>query len=132
MTAPIKTVAVVGLGIGRSHLLEGYANHPDKFRVLAVCDLSQERSVEELGYWLVVAERILGKPNVVIVAQGRRQPDPLPIAEARLREISAKHRALVIVVPPGDLHRLEHIFRGLSQEAIRTAFPTDSHPRMYV
>lgn len=43
MTSPLKTVAVVGLGIGRSHLLEGYANHPDKFRVLAVCDLSQDR-----------------------------------------------------------------------------------------
>ncbi|MFO1146894.1 MAG: Gfo/Idh/MocA family oxidoreductase [Alsobacter sp.] len=43
MTAPLKTVAVVGLGIGRSHLLEGYANHPDKFRVLAVCDLAQDR-----------------------------------------------------------------------------------------
>jgi predicted dehydrogenase len=43
MTSAIKTVAVVGLGIGRSHLLEGYANHPDKFRVLAVCDLSQDR-----------------------------------------------------------------------------------------
>src|SRR5690349_14862362 len=43
MTAPIKTVAVVGLGIGRSHLLEGYANHRDRFRVLAVCDLAQDR-----------------------------------------------------------------------------------------
>lgn len=39
----IKTVAVVGLGIGRSHLLEGYANHRDKFRVLALCDLDQTR-----------------------------------------------------------------------------------------
>lgn len=39
----IKTVAVVGCGIGRSHILEGYANHPDRFRVLAVCDLDDAR-----------------------------------------------------------------------------------------
>jgi predicted dehydrogenase len=39
----IKTVAVVGLGIGRAHLEEGYANHPDKFRVLAACDLNEDR-----------------------------------------------------------------------------------------
>jgi predicted dehydrogenase len=39
----IKTVAVVGLGIGRSHLLEGYAKHQDKFRVLALCDLDEVR-----------------------------------------------------------------------------------------
>ncbi len=39
----IRTVAVVGLGIGRSHLLEGYANHRDKFRVLALCDLDEAR-----------------------------------------------------------------------------------------
>ena len=39
----VKTVAVVGLGIGRAHLEEGFANHPDKFRVLAACDLNEER-----------------------------------------------------------------------------------------
>jgi predicted dehydrogenase len=35
----VRTVAVVGCGIGRSHIAEGYAPHPDKFRVVAICDL---------------------------------------------------------------------------------------------
>lgn len=39
----IRTVGVVGAGIGRSHILEGYATNPDKFRVLALCDLDAQR-----------------------------------------------------------------------------------------
>jgi predicted dehydrogenase len=39
----IKTVAVVGAGIGRSHITEGYLNNPDKFRVVAVCDLDVDK-----------------------------------------------------------------------------------------
>lgn len=39
----IKTVAVVGCGIGRSHIVEGYAPQPDKYKVLAICDLNAER-----------------------------------------------------------------------------------------
>ena len=39
----IRTVAVVGCGIGRSHIVEGYAPHPDKFRVAAICDLDEAR-----------------------------------------------------------------------------------------
>jgi predicted dehydrogenase len=38
----IKNVAVVGCGIGRSHVI-AYAAHPDKFRVVALCDLSDDR-----------------------------------------------------------------------------------------
>lgn len=41
----IWTVAVVGCGIGRAHIAEGYARHPDKFRVLALCDINEERLV---------------------------------------------------------------------------------------
>jgi len=36
-------VAVVGCGIGRSHIAEGYAAHPDKFRVEALCDIDATR-----------------------------------------------------------------------------------------
>jgi predicted dehydrogenase len=36
-------VGVVGCGIGRAHLAEGYAKHADKFRVLALCDLNTDR-----------------------------------------------------------------------------------------
>ena len=39
----IKTVAIVGGGIGRSHIVEGYAPNADKFKVLAICDLDPER-----------------------------------------------------------------------------------------
>jgi predicted dehydrogenase len=38
----IKNVAVVGCGIGRTHIVS-YAAHPDKFRVVAICDLNDER-----------------------------------------------------------------------------------------
>ncbi|HEX3499412.1 MAG TPA: Gfo/Idh/MocA family oxidoreductase, partial [Stellaceae bacterium] len=41
--AKIWTVAVIGCGIGRLHILEGYSRHPDKFRVLAICDLDPAR-----------------------------------------------------------------------------------------
>jgi predicted dehydrogenase len=42
VTSRIWTVAVVGCGIGRAHI-EGYRNHPDKFRVVALCDVDEER-----------------------------------------------------------------------------------------
>lgn len=43
MTSEIKTVAVVGCGIGRSHLIEGYVPNADKYKVVALCDLNPER-----------------------------------------------------------------------------------------
>ena len=39
----IRTVAIVGCGIGRSHIIEGYLPNFDKFRVTAICDLNEER-----------------------------------------------------------------------------------------
>lgn len=36
------TVAVAGCGIGRAHI-EAYRKHPDKFRVVALCDVDQKR-----------------------------------------------------------------------------------------
>jgi predicted dehydrogenase len=38
----IWTVAIVGCGIGRAHI-EGCRAHPDKFRVLALCDVDEKR-----------------------------------------------------------------------------------------
>lgn len=43
MTTSIKTVAIVGCGIGRSHMTEGYLTNPDKFKVIAVCDIDDEK-----------------------------------------------------------------------------------------
>jgi predicted dehydrogenase len=39
----IFNVAVVGAGIGRSHITEGYVTNPDKFTVKALCDINAER-----------------------------------------------------------------------------------------
>ena len=39
----VKTVAIVGCGIGRSHVLEGILPNRDKFELLAVCDINPER-----------------------------------------------------------------------------------------
>jgi len=39
----IFNVAVVGAGIGRSHIVEGYLPNADKFKVTALCDLNAER-----------------------------------------------------------------------------------------
>ncbi|MET3899338.1 putative dehydrogenase [Devosia sp. UYZn731] len=39
----IKTVAIIGVGIGRSHIVEGYITNPDKFKVVVLCDLNVER-----------------------------------------------------------------------------------------
>ena len=39
----VKTVAIVGCGIGRSHALEGFVPNADKFKILAVCDINPER-----------------------------------------------------------------------------------------
>jgi predicted dehydrogenase len=36
-------VAVVGCGVGRNHIAQGYRHHPDKFRVEALCDVEAER-----------------------------------------------------------------------------------------
>ncbi|MDZ5453012.1 Gfo/Idh/MocA family oxidoreductase [Labrys sp. ZIDIC5] len=39
----IKSVAVVGLNIGRSHIAEAYAPRAERWRLAAVCDRNQER-----------------------------------------------------------------------------------------
>lgn len=39
----IYNVAIIGVGIGRSHMVEGYLPNADKFKVKALCDLNAER-----------------------------------------------------------------------------------------
>jgi predicted dehydrogenase len=43
MASDIKTVAVVGCGIGRAHIVDGYLPNADRFRVLAICDVNEQR-----------------------------------------------------------------------------------------
>jgi predicted dehydrogenase len=52
----IWTVAVIGCGVGRSHIAEGYWRHPDKFQVLELCDID-ERRLAELGEEFSVRRR---------------------------------------------------------------------------
>lgn len=53
----ILNVAVVGCGIGRSHIVEGYLPNADRFKVVALCDLNQER-LDEVGEEFGVERRI--------------------------------------------------------------------------
>jgi len=39
----IWRVAVVGCGVGRNHIAQGYRKHPDKFRLQALCDVDAAR-----------------------------------------------------------------------------------------
>ena len=50
MTEPRIRVAIVGLGIGRMHVL-AFAELRDRYRVVAVCDTDAERAAEVAG-WL--------------------------------------------------------------------------------
>src|SRR6516162_3543700 len=51
----IRSVAIVGCGIGRAHI-EGCNVHPDKFRVLALCDID-ERRLDAVGNEFAIARR---------------------------------------------------------------------------
>jgi predicted dehydrogenase len=39
----IKSIAVVGLNVGRNHIVEGIVPRPERWRLAAVCDLNSER-----------------------------------------------------------------------------------------
>jgi predicted dehydrogenase len=43
MRQELLRVAVVGCGVGRNHIGQGYRKHPDKFRVEALCDIDTAR-----------------------------------------------------------------------------------------
>src|SRR5437762_2146027 len=43
MCQTLLRVAVVGCGIGRNHIAQGYQRHPDKFRIQALCDIDAAR-----------------------------------------------------------------------------------------
>jgi predicted dehydrogenase len=68
----IWNVAVVGAGIGRNHITQGYLPQPDKFRVLALCDIDTER-LRAVGEELGIARKttrfdeLLAMPEVDII-----------------------------------------------------------------
>jgi predicted dehydrogenase len=65
-------VAVVGGGVGRSHIAQGYRKHPDKFRVQALCDVDAAR-LASVGEEFSIPRRtrsfdeVLGMDDVDIV-----------------------------------------------------------------
>lgn len=67
-----RRVAVVGLGIGRSHLAEGYSKLHDAFEVAAICDLDESR-LSRVGDEFGIARRtksfdaIIADPTIDIV-----------------------------------------------------------------
>jgi predicted dehydrogenase len=72
VTGRVFNVAVVGLGIGRMHILDGYAPHADKFRVAAICDLDEGRLAkvgDEFGVPLRTRsfEQLLAMPEIDVI-----------------------------------------------------------------
>jgi predicted dehydrogenase len=63
----VLNVAVVGLGIGKAHIAEGYAKHADKFRVLALCDLDAKR-LASIGDEFKVPRRTASFDEVLAMA----------------------------------------------------------------
>ncbi|TCL68195.1 Gfo/Idh/MocA family oxidoreductase [Rhizobium sp. BK251] len=67
-----KKVAVVGLGIGRSHIVEGYVPNAEEFEVAVLCDLNLERLAtvgEEFGIAHRTTEfrEVLNMPEIDII-----------------------------------------------------------------
>jgi predicted dehydrogenase len=43
MGQELLRVAVIGCGVGRNHIAKGYGKHPEKFRMLGLCDIDEPR-----------------------------------------------------------------------------------------
>jgi predicted dehydrogenase len=68
----VFNVAVIGAGIGRSHIVEGYVPNADKFKVVAMCDLNVERMTgvaDEFGIERRVTrfEDVLGMDDIDVI-----------------------------------------------------------------
>jgi predicted dehydrogenase len=68
----VWNVAVVGLNIGRSHIVEGYVPNADRFRVAAICDLDADRRAsvgDEFGIARRTAsfDELLADPEIQII-----------------------------------------------------------------
>src|SRR5918999_1547160 len=58
------TVAVIGCGIGRAHIAEGYVPNGGKFRVLAICDIDEAR-LAAVGGEFAVPRRVRSLEEVL-------------------------------------------------------------------
>jgi len=68
----VLNVAVIGGGIGRAHIKEGYAALPDRFRVVALCDIDPAR-LNSVGAAFGIERRtasfaeVLAMPDIDVV-----------------------------------------------------------------
>jgi predicted dehydrogenase len=90
----IWKVGVVGLSIGRSHIIEGYENNRAHYQVLAVCDLNEERLNAVANEFSVERrtmsfEELLAMPDIDIVDICTPPSLHVPMAIAALR--AGKH-----------------------------------------
>ena len=110
-------VAVVGLGIGRAHLEEGYSQLKDLYDVVALCDLDQSR-LQEVGDAFGVSRRItdfaalLAMPDVDII--DICTPPALHLSQCLQALSAGKH---VICEKPlvGSLHECDQLQEALSK-----------------
>lgn len=63
----IFNVAVIGAGIGRSHIVEGYLPNASKFKVKLLCDLNAER-LASVGDEFAIEQRVTNFDNVLDMA----------------------------------------------------------------
>lgn len=90
MMSDRKVVAVVGSGIGRSHIAEGYAQLPDQFEVRVLCDLNAER-MQKVADEFAIPERIsefadlLGRQDIDIIDVCTPPGAHLPMITAALQ-----------------------------------------------
>src|SRR5215218_1958202 len=86
----IWKVGVVGLSVGRNHIVEGYENNRAHYQVLALCDLNEER-LKAVGDEFSVERRttsfedLLTMPDIEIVDICTPPALHFPMAVAALR-----------------------------------------------
>jgi len=136
--AILKNVAIIGCGIGRLHLAEGYANHRDKFRVLALCDIDAAR-LDKLGAEFGVTrlstsfDEILSMDDVEVIdictPPGLHYPQILAARTGRIETVDDGPRNSQLIGvrrqqhAPSDplktsLARLWHVHRTEDQEQV--------------
>ncbi|WP_323014741.1 Gfo/Idh/MocA family oxidoreductase [Devosia sp.] len=117
----IFNVAVIGCGIGRSHIVEGYVPNADKFKVKVLCDLNIERMTpvaDEFGIERRVTDfdAVLGMDDIDIIDICTPPMLHYPMVMAALK--AGKH---VICEKPlvGSLAQVDEVIAAEAQSAGR-------------
>lgn len=117
----VWTVAIAGCGVGRAHIAQGYARLPEKFRVVALCDVDAAR-LAALGDEFGVARRtaqfdeLLGMDDVDIVDVCT--PPSLHVAQAE-RALSAGKEVVCEKPLAGSLAQIDRLIAAEQQASGR-------------